>query len=52
MQEKIAVLKYMVDNDIMDVDDAGFIVANFYRDKKRVLDIVGNNVKFSRDMFG
>ncbi len=52
MQEKIAVLKYMVDNDIMDVDDAGFIVANFYRDKKRVIDIVGNNVKFSRDMFG
>jgi len=52
MNEKAEVLSYMVRNNIVDVDDAGFIVANYYRNKERVLDVARNNVKFSRDVFG
>ncbi len=52
MAEKAEVLEYMVRNDIVDVDDAGFIVANYYMNKNKVLDIARNNVKFSREVFG
>ncbi len=49
--EKIEVLNWMVKNDVMSVNDAGLVVANYYRRKDKVLDIVRNGVKFARDIF-
>ncbi len=51
LQEKSLVLNYMVNNNIIDVDDAGLVVANYYKDKKRVVENARNNVKFSHDTF-
>jgi flagellar protein FlaI len=51
MREKIVVLEYMISNDIISVDDAGLVVANYYRDRNRFLEIVKANIKFSADMF-
>ncbi|MCL4403169.1 Flp pilus assembly complex ATPase component TadA, partial [Candidatus Marsarchaeota archaeon] len=51
IDEKSKVLKWMVSNDVISVDDAGFVVANYYRNKSKVLDIAENNVKFSMDIF-
>ena len=49
--EKIVVLEYMISNNVVDVDDAGLIVANYYKDKARVMEIIKSNVKFSPDLF-
>jgi hypothetical protein len=51
LQEKSLVLNYMVNNNIIDVDDAGLVVANYYKDRKRVVENARNNVKFSHDTF-
>jgi hypothetical protein len=51
VQEKMKVLNWMVANDIMSVDDAGSVVANYYKNSAKVMDIVNSNVKFSKDIF-
>ncbi len=51
IEEKSKVLNWMVANDITSVDDTGFVVANYYSDKDKVLDVIGNNVKFAADIF-
>jgi len=45
------VLEWMVANNITNVNDAGFVVANYYKSKKKVLDIARDNTKYSRDIF-
>ena len=49
--EKIKVLDWMVKNDVTSVNDAGIVVANYYRNKSKVIDIVNNDVKYSKDIF-
>lgn len=51
IEEKSKVLNWMVANDVMSVDDSGSIVANYYKDRAKVMDIVNNNVAFSKDLF-
>lgn len=51
VQEKMKVLNWMVANDVLDVDDAGSVVANYYKNSSKVMDIVNNNVKYSKDIF-
>ena len=51
MQEKIGILNWMVKNDVTLVDDAGTVIANYYKNKDKVLDIVKSDVKFSKDIF-
>jgi flagellar protein FlaI len=49
--EKASILDWMVKNDVVSVDDAGFVVANYYKNKSKVLGIVRDNAAFSRDIF-
>lgn len=51
ISEKGRVLNWMVKNDVLSVDEAGLVVANYYRNKEKVLDIVKNDVGFSKDIF-
>ncbi|ASI13506.1 type II secretion system ATPase GspE [Candidatus Mancarchaeum acidiphilum] len=51
VKEKSDVLSWMAANNITNVDDAGFVIANYYNNRERVLDIVKENAKFSRDKF-
>ena len=39
------ILQYMVDNEIKDVDGVGRFIAETYRDKDYVLDVVKKNKK-------
>jgi flagellar protein FlaI len=50
-KEKMEIINYMVKNDILDVDSAGLLVANYYKDRKNVLAIAKKNLPFSPDMF-
>jgi hypothetical protein len=45
------VLDWMVRNNITGIDDAGFVVANYYKHKDKVVQLVKDNVPFSRDIF-
>ncbi len=49
--EKSSVLNWMVKNDVTDVDRAGLVVANYYKNQSKVLDIVNSNVAYSDDLF-
>jgi flagellar protein FlaI len=51
LAEKVRVLQWMVKNDVIDVDNAGYVVANYYRDRAKVIGIVDSNAKFSKDIF-
>ncbi len=51
IEEKVEVLNWMVKNNVIDVDDAGFVVANYYSNKEKVKEIVKSDLKFSRDLF-
>ncbi len=50
IEEKRTVLEWMVRNDIMNMDDAGYVVAHYYRDKSKVLALAAENAKFSREL--
>jgi flagellar protein FlaI len=49
--EKVKVLDWMVKNDVTDVDEAGFVIANYYKDRESTIDAVEKNVKFSKGLF-
>ncbi|MCL5092520.1 MAG: Flp pilus assembly complex ATPase component TadA [Candidatus Marsarchaeota archaeon] len=51
IQEKASILRWMAKNEVFDVNDAGFVVANYYTNKKAVNDAINEDVKFSRDIF-
>ncbi len=49
--QKAKILEWMVNNDIMDVDNAGFVIAHYYSNKSKVIEIVNKNMKYSKDLF-
>ena len=51
VQEKTKILDWMVKNSITDVDGAGFVIANYYRDKNKVIEAAASDAKFSKEMF-
>jgi predicted nucleotide-binding protein len=41
----------MVRNDVVGIDDAGFVVANYYKHRDKVVKLARDNVTFSRGIF-
>lgn len=50
--EKASVLNWMLNNKVIDIDTCGLIVANYYKNPRKVLDIVKENVPYSKELFG
>jgi flagellar protein FlaI len=48
--QKANILSWMSKNNIFDVDDAGLVVANYYRDSSKIVKMVEDDVKFSKDL--
>ncbi len=51
LDEKEHVLDWMVENKLSTVDDAGYVVSSYYKDKERVLKAVNAHTPYNRDMF-
>ncbi len=51
LEEKKLVLEWLVKNGITTIDDAGYAVSNYYRDKAKVVGLARDDVKFSREIF-
>jgi len=51
MAEKVKILDWMVKNNITDVDSAGFVVANYYKDKSKIVEAAASDAQFSKEMF-
>ncbi|MEM3841292.1 MAG: type II/IV secretion system ATPase subunit [Candidatus Micrarchaeaceae archaeon] len=49
--EKSEVLNWMVKNNVVDVDNAGLVIANYYKNQSRVMDIVRSDIKYSEQLF-
>jgi archaeal flagellar protein FlaI len=49
--EKAKILLWMVKHDVTSVDDAAFVVSNYYKNKEKVIDIVKNDVDYSQNLF-
>ena len=50
VDEKSKVLSWMVKNNIVDVDEAGFVIANYYKDKDKVNDMVAHDLPYSHEL--
>jgi flagellar protein FlaI len=51
IEEKKKIIEWMVKNKVFDVDATGYIIANYYKDKNSVLDIVNKNTPYSSELF-
>ncbi len=49
--DKTAVLTWMIKNDVTGIDDAGFVVANYYKHRDKVVQLAKDNVEYSKDIF-
>ncbi len=49
--EKAKILLWMAKHNVTMVDDAAFVVSNYYKKKEKVLEIVKNDVEFSQNLF-
>jgi hypothetical protein len=50
LAEKSKVLNWMLKNDTVGIDDAGFVVASYYRHRDKVMGLVNEDVPYSRDL--
>jgi flagellar protein FlaI len=50
IEEKSRVLSWMVKNNVMDVNSSGYIVANYYRNKDKIMKIVNEDKPYSHDI--
>jgi len=51
IEEKRKILEWMVKNRVFDVDATGYIIANYYKDKSSVIEIVNKDLPYSSEMF-
>ncbi len=49
--EKATILNWMTKYNVIDVDNAGFVVSNYYKNREKVLDIVKNDVPYTDKLF-
>jgi len=49
--EKTKILDWMVANKITGVDDAGYVIANYYRNKDKIIQIINDKVPYSPELF-
>lgn len=50
LEEKRIILEWMVKNDVTMMEDSGFTISNYYRNKAKVVQLAKDDVKFSRDL--
>ena len=50
VKEKSKILNWMVSNKVTDVDNAGYIIANYYKDKASIIKLVDGNVAYRPGM--
>ena len=48
---KSIVLDWMIRNNVTGIEDAAFVVANYYKYKERVMQLVKDNVAYARNIF-
>ncbi len=49
--EKSKILKWMLANDVLAVNETGAVIANYYKNRDRVVQIVNDNAKYDPSMF-
>ncbi len=50
LAKKSKILSWMVKNKIYDVNDAGLVVVNYYKNREKILELAEEDVKFSNDI--
>ncbi len=50
LDEKSMILDWMVRNNITGVNESGYIVANYYKNKDRILELVRENVRYTPEL--
>jgi hypothetical protein len=50
LDEKSMILDWMVRNNITGVNESGYIVANYYKNKDKILELVRENVRYTPEL--
>jgi flagellar protein FlaI len=45
------IIRWMIKYKVTDINDAGFLIANHYMNKDRVIDLVNHDVPYSKELF-
>ena len=51
ISEKGRILDWMIANNVTDVDNSGFVVAQYYKDKDRLVKLVDDKVPYVKELF-
>ncbi len=51
LAEKNIILDWMIRNNVTAIDDAGFVVANYYKHRDKVVQLAKDNVPYARNIF-
>jgi len=51
LKERAKILDWMTRKNILNIDDAGFIVSQYYKNREKILDMVEKDEEFSKDKF-
>ncbi|MCL4372230.1 Flp pilus assembly complex ATPase component TadA [Candidatus Marsarchaeota archaeon] len=51
IKTKAKIIRWMIKYNVTDINNAGFLVSNYYRNKDRVIDVVNNDVAYSKELF-
>lgn len=51
LAEKSAILDWMMRNNVIGIDDSGYIIANYYKHRDKVVQLVKDNVAYSKNLF-
>ncbi len=50
LAERAMVLQWMIKNNLTGIDDAGYVVASYYKNKDKVIQLAKDNVTYSKDL--
>ncbi len=51
LAEKSRILQWMANNKVFAVNDAGLVIAHYYKDRGKVTGLINDGVAYSRDLF-
>ncbi|MCL4365101.1 MAG: Flp pilus assembly complex ATPase component TadA [Candidatus Marsarchaeota archaeon] len=52
LNEKVKIMNWMVGNNIIGVDASGYVIAEYYKDKDRIVKLVDENAKYTPELLG
>ncbi len=51
VKTRAKIISWMIKYNVIDINNAGFLIANYYMDKDRVINLVNKDIPYSKELF-